>query len=90
MCFIGPPSYQLFRQGEGFSVYTCKMKSTRNPLYRWQIGDGGAINEFAFSPHNNNNNNNNNNNCNNNEQQNKTLLLLATVGQVICPPCLPL
>jgi hypothetical protein len=35
-------------QGESFTIYTCKTKSTRNPIYRWSIGDG-AINEFAFS-----------------------------------------
>ncbi|KAK6028555.1 WD domain, G-beta repeat protein [Ostertagia ostertagi] len=29
-------------------VYTCKAKTTRNPVYRWQIGEGG-INQFAFS-----------------------------------------
>ena len=40
---------QPFKSGEGFSVSTCKTKSTRNPLYRWVIG-AGAINEFAFSP----------------------------------------
>ena len=30
-------------------MYTCKARSTRNPLYRWVIGQG-AINEFTFSP----------------------------------------
>lgn len=30
-------------------MHTCKAKSTRNPLYRWVIGEG-CINEFAFSP----------------------------------------
>lgn len=48
-CGPTPPHYQLFKQGDGFSVYTCKTKSTRNPLYRWVVGQG-AINEFAFSP----------------------------------------
>ncbi|KAL8612871.1 hypothetical protein ACOMHN_038126 [Nucella lapillus] len=48
-CGQTPPNYQPFKQGEGFSVFTCKTKSTRNPLYRWVIGSG-AINEFAFSP----------------------------------------
>lgn len=47
-CGTAPPNYQLFKQGEGFSVYTCKTKSTRNPLYRWVIGEG-SLNEFAFS-----------------------------------------
>lgn len=45
----GPPVYQPFKQGECFAVYTCKARSTRNPLYRWVIGSG-AINEFSFSP----------------------------------------
>jgi hypothetical protein len=48
-CGQTPPNYQPFKHGEGFAVYTCKTKSTRNPLYRWVIGSG-AINEFAFSP----------------------------------------
>ncbi|KAF8784717.1 WD repeat-containing protein 20-like [Argiope bruennichi] len=48
-CGNTPPHYQLFKQGEGFAVYTCKTKSTRNPLYRWVIGYG-ALNEFSFSP----------------------------------------
>ncbi|VDP39682.1 unnamed protein product [Echinostoma caproni] len=33
-----PPTYELFKEGSGFSVYTCKAKSTRNPLYRWIFG----------------------------------------------------
>ncbi|CAL4086669.1 unnamed protein product [Meganyctiphanes norvegica] len=49
MCGVDRPHYQLFKQGEGYAVYTCKTKSTRNPLYRWVIGEG-SINEFAFSP----------------------------------------
>ena len=48
-CGATPPNYQLFKQGDSFSVHTCKTKSTRNPLYRWVIGEGG-VNEFAFSP----------------------------------------
>ena len=48
-CGTTPPHYQLFKSGDGFSVYTCKQKSTRNPLYRWVIGEG-SLNEFAFSP----------------------------------------
>ena len=48
-CGQTPPNYQPFKHGEGFSVFTCKTKSTRNPLYRWIIGSG-AVNEFAFSP----------------------------------------
>ncbi|XP_068220939.1 WD repeat-containing protein 20 [Palaemon carinicauda] len=49
LCGVDRPHYQLFKQGDGYSVYTCKTKSTRNPLYRWVIGEG-SINEFAFSP----------------------------------------
>ena len=48
-CGPTPPHYQMFKQGEGYDVFTCKTKSTRNPLYRWVVGEG-AINEFAFSP----------------------------------------
>ncbi|ESO85392.1 hypothetical protein LOTGIDRAFT_177520 [Lottia gigantea] len=48
-CGPTPPHYQPFKNGEGFSIYTCKTKSTRNPLYRWIVGQG-AIHEFAFSP----------------------------------------
>ncbi|CAG2235229.1 Dystrophia myotonica WD repeat-containing protein,WD repeat-containing protein 20 [Mytilus edulis] len=48
-CGPTPPHYQPFKQGDSFSVFTCKTKSTRNPLYRWMVGHG-PINEFAFSP----------------------------------------
>ncbi|KAL8589722.1 hypothetical protein ACOMHN_027230 [Nucella lapillus] len=48
-CGQTPPNYQPFKQGEGFSIFTCKTKSTRNPLYRWGVG-AGTVNEFAFSP----------------------------------------
>lgn len=51
MCGTAPPNYQPFKQGEGYAIHTCKTKSTRNPLYRWVIGNEGCcINEFAFSP----------------------------------------
>ena len=43
-CSPTPPVYQLFKQGEGFAIYTCKAKSTRNPLYKWQVGHG-AVNQ---------------------------------------------
>ncbi|XP_045776839.1 WD repeat-containing protein 20 [Maniola jurtina] len=50
-CGAAPPHYQLFKQGDGYSIHTCRTKSTRNPLYRWVIGaEGSCINEFAFSP----------------------------------------
>ena len=48
-CGTTPPHYQLFKSGDAFSVYTCRAKSTRNPLYRWVVGEG-SINEFSFSP----------------------------------------
>ncbi|KAF4532194.1 hypothetical protein B566_EDAN002256 [Ephemera danica] len=48
-CGSAPPHYQLFKQGDGFVIHTCKTKSTRNPLFRWVIGEG-CLNEFAFSP----------------------------------------
>lgn len=50
-CSPGPPSYQIFKQGDGFTVHTCKTKTSRNPVYRWTIGNG-AINQFAFAPNN--------------------------------------
>lgn len=50
-CGTSPPNYQPFKQGDSFAIHTCKTKSTRNPLYRWVIGNEGvSINEFAFSP----------------------------------------
>ncbi|XP_047537013.1 WD repeat-containing protein 20 [Vanessa atalanta] len=50
-CGTTSPHYQLFKQGESYSIHTCRTKSTRNPLYRWVIGaEGSCINEFSFSP----------------------------------------
>lgn len=49
-CGSGAPQYQPFKQGEGYVISTCRAKSTRNPLYRWLVGDGSCVNEFAFSP----------------------------------------
>ena len=52
-------SFQLFKQGQGYAVFTCKTKTTRNPLYKWAVGESvsasntstaSSINEFAFSP----------------------------------------
>ncbi|XP_043197423.1 WD repeat-containing protein 20-like [Amphibalanus amphitrite] len=48
-CGPAAPTYQTFKQGDGFTVYTCKARSTRNPLYRWAVGEG-AVNRFEFSP----------------------------------------
>ncbi|CAG0914426.1 unnamed protein product [Notodromas monacha] len=51
-CGTAPPLYQVVKQGERLTVHSCKTKATRNPVYRWMIGDGnsGCVNEFAFSP----------------------------------------
>jgi len=49
ICDNKSPNYQFFKSGEGYSIYTCKTKSTQNPLFRWIIGEG-SLNEFAFSP----------------------------------------
>uniref|UniRef100_A0A4W5R2B6 WD repeat-containing protein 20 n=1 Tax=Hucho hucho TaxID=62062 RepID=A0A4W5R2B6_9TELE len=48
-CGTAAPHYQLLKQGENYSVHTCKSKSTRNPLLKWTVGEG-ALNEFSFSP----------------------------------------
>uniref|UniRef100_A0A673JF75 WD repeat-containing protein 20 n=1 Tax=Sinocyclocheilus rhinocerous TaxID=307959 RepID=A0A673JF75_9TELE len=48
-CGTTAPHYQLLKQGESYSVHTCKSKSTRNPLLKWTVGEG-ALNEFSFSP----------------------------------------
>lgn len=47
-----PPVYQLIKQGDGYSTYTCKSKIPRNPVQKWTIGSGGAINQFEFSDRN--------------------------------------
>lgn len=36
-CEQAAPTYQLYKQSEGVMVYTCKTKTTRNPIYRWNI-----------------------------------------------------
>lgn len=50
-CGPGPPAYQLFKQGPKgcYAVFTCKTKSSRNPTFRWAIGEG-PIHDFHFSP----------------------------------------
>ncbi|XP_078287348.1 WD repeat-containing protein 20-like isoform X3 [Rhinoraja longicauda] len=48
-CGTTAPHYQPLKQGPGFSVYTCKSKSSRNPLLKWSVGEG-ALHEFAFAP----------------------------------------
>lgn len=36
-CCPTPPVYQLFKRGSSYVVYTCKTKSTCNPLYNWSL-----------------------------------------------------
>ncbi|CAG9532246.1 unnamed protein product, partial [Cercopithifilaria johnstoni] len=48
-CNQSPPVYQIFKQGDGYTIYTCKTKTSRNPVYRWAVGNG-TLHEFAFSP----------------------------------------
>lgn len=36
-CCPTPPVYQLFKKGASFVVFTCKTKSTCNPLYNWAL-----------------------------------------------------
>ncbi|VDK38021.1 unnamed protein product [Taenia asiatica] len=36
-CCPTPPVYQLFKRGSSYVVYTCKTKSTCNPLYNWAL-----------------------------------------------------
>ena len=48
-CSAVPPQWQYYKGGEGFTVYTCKNKTTKNPVYRISVGSG-PINEFVFSP----------------------------------------
>ncbi|XP_055849046.1 WD repeat-containing protein 20 [Episyrphus balteatus] len=50
-CTPTSPNYQPFKMGDGFTILTCKSKSTRNPLYKWVFGtENCSINEFCFSP----------------------------------------
>ncbi|KAL3984679.1 WD domain G-beta repeat family protein [Acanthocheilonema viteae] len=48
-CNQSPPVYQIFKQGNGYTIYTCKTKTSRNPVHRWAVGNG-TLHEFAFSP----------------------------------------
>lgn len=50
-CTPAAPNYQNFKTGDGFTILTCKSKSTRNPLYKWTFStENCSINEFCFSP----------------------------------------
>ncbi|CAD6189997.1 unnamed protein product [Caenorhabditis auriculariae] len=46
LCPPSQPVYQTFKQGDKYTIYTCKTKTTKNPLYRLATG---AIHQFAFS-----------------------------------------
>lgn len=48
-CHVLPPPYQVSRQGDGYTYYTCKSKPPRNPIAKCNI-NGSSINEFSFSP----------------------------------------
>lgn len=43
------PQYQLIKQGESYTYYTCKTKPPRNPISKCSLTTG-AVNEFSFSP----------------------------------------
>ncbi|XP_067618866.1 WD repeat-containing protein 20 [Eurosta solidaginis] len=50
-CTPTAPNYQPFKMGDGYTILTCKSKSTRNPLYKWIFNtENCCINEFCFSP----------------------------------------
>ncbi|XP_055381079.1 WD repeat-containing protein 20 [Condylostylus longicornis] len=50
-CSPTTPNYQPFKLGDGYTILTCKSKSTRNPLYKWVFStENCSINEFCFSP----------------------------------------
>lgn len=50
-CTATAPNYQPFKMGDGYTILTCKSKSTRNPLYKWVFStENCCINEFCFSP----------------------------------------
>lgn len=50
-CTPAAPNYQNFKTGDGYTILTCKSKSTRNPLYKWTFNtENCSINEFCFSP----------------------------------------
>ena len=41
------PVYQIFKQGPGYAIYTCKTKTTRNPIYKWTIGGANQGNSSS-------------------------------------------
>ena len=45
------PQYQVSKQGDNYTYYTCKSKPPRNPVSKLCLTPNtGAVNEFAFSP----------------------------------------
>uniref|UniRef100_A0A7E4VGH9 WD_REPEATS_REGION domain-containing protein n=1 Tax=Panagrellus redivivus TaxID=6233 RepID=A0A7E4VGH9_PANRE len=48
--FNDPPAYQIFKQGDGFMIFSVKTKAQRNPISRWQVGSPTvtAVNQFEF------------------------------------------
>lgn len=43
-CGNAAPTYQHYKHGPGFAIYSCKSKSQRNPIFRWSIGiNKGAV-----------------------------------------------
>lgn len=48
-CGPGPPVWERFTGGKGFTVSAIKTKASRNPTFRWAIGEG-PLNDFQFSP----------------------------------------
>ncbi|KAL9899676.1 WD repeat-containing protein 20 isoform 1-T2 [Glossina fuscipes fuscipes] len=50
-CTAAAPNYQTYKMGDGYSILTCKSKSSRNPMYKWVFStENCCINEFCFSP----------------------------------------
>lgn len=47
-CGPAAPVYQVYKQSEGVVIYTCKTKTTRNPIYKWTIG--GQATEGGSAP----------------------------------------
>uniref|UniRef100_D9N129-2 Isoform a of WD repeat-containing protein 20 homolog n=1 Tax=Caenorhabditis elegans TaxID=6239 RepID=D9N129-2 len=43
-----PPPWTIHKEGDKFAIHTWKGKVQRNPVTRWQIGEG-SIHQFSFS-----------------------------------------
>nr|VZI30237.1 unnamed protein product [Spirometra erinaceieuropaei] len=48
-CCVNLPTYQQFKKGSGFAIYTCKTKSTCNPMYNWSLTDFGLTSTLDSS-----------------------------------------